>query len=56
MADEKLARRYLELGAVFVAVGVDTSVLVAATGDLAARFARPVRPVPSGGVPPPSAY
>jgi 4-hydroxy-2-oxoheptanedioate aldolase len=40
MADEKLARRYLELGAVFVAVGVDTSVLVAATRDLAARYGR----------------
>lgn len=48
MADETLARRYLELGAVFVAVGVDTSVLVAATRDLAARYGRPVSLAPSG--------
>jgi 4-hydroxy-2-oxoheptanedioate aldolase len=47
MADETLARRYLELGAVFVAVGVDTSVLVAATRDLAARYGRPVSLAPS---------
>ena len=38
MADEKLARRYIELGAVFVAVGVDTSLLVKASTDLAARY------------------
>ncbi len=47
MADETLARRCLELGAVFVAVGVDTSVLVAATRDLAARYGRPVSLAPS---------
>ncbi|RYF52726.1 MAG: 2-dehydro-3-deoxyglucarate aldolase, partial [Comamonadaceae bacterium] len=51
MADETLARRYLELGAVFVAVGVDTSVLVAATRDLAARYGRAVRSVPSATAP-----
>jgi len=38
MGDEKLARRYMELGAVFVAVGVDTAVLVKATSELAARY------------------
>ena len=36
--DEALARRYLELGATFVAVGVDTNLLVKATSALAARF------------------
>lgn len=38
MGDEKLARRYIELGAVFVAVGVDTSLLVKASTELAARY------------------
>jgi len=38
MGDEKLARRYIELGAVFVAVGVDTSVLFNATTELASRY------------------
>lgn len=37
-ADEKLARRYLELGAVFVAVGSDISLLTQATKVLADRF------------------
>lgn len=37
-ADEQLARRYLELGARFVAVGVDTSVLMRALQNLAAKF------------------
>lgn len=37
-ADEKLARRYLELGANFVAVGVDTSILTRALKSLAATF------------------
>ena len=36
--DEALARRYIELGARFVAVGVDTSLLVRAAAALAARF------------------
>lgn len=45
MSNEKLARRYIELGAVFVAVGVDTAVLVQATTELAARYkAAPHRP------------
>jgi 4-hydroxy-2-oxoheptanedioate aldolase len=37
-ADEALARHYLSLGTRFVAVGVDTSLLVQATTALAARF------------------
>lgn len=37
-ADEKLARRYLELGAKFVAVGVDTTLLMRSLQDLANRF------------------
>jgi len=36
--DEALARRYLELGATFVAVGLDTNLLVRATSALAAKF------------------
>lgn len=36
--DEAQARRYLELGALFVAVGLDTSLLARATSALAARF------------------
>lgn len=36
--DETQARRYLELGALFVAVGLDTSLLARATSALAARF------------------
>lgn len=37
-ADEKLARRYLELGATFVAVGVDTTVLMRGLQSLIGRF------------------
>ncbi|MEJ8816189.1 aldolase/citrate lyase family protein [Variovorax ureilyticus] len=36
--DEALAKRYLELGALFVAVGLDTNLLVRHTTALAARF------------------
>jgi 4-hydroxy-2-oxoheptanedioate aldolase len=36
--DEPLARRYLDLGATFVAVGLDTNLLARATSALAARF------------------
>jgi 4-hydroxy-2-oxoheptanedioate aldolase len=39
-SDRNLARRYLELGALFVAVGVDTSILVKAAKELAAEFTR----------------
>jgi 4-hydroxy-2-oxoheptanedioate aldolase len=37
-SDEAQARHYLALGAVFVAVGLDTQILVRQTTDLAARF------------------
>ena len=36
--DEALARHYLALGATFVAVGLDTQLLMRATSQLAARF------------------
>ncbi|MES2511621.1 MAG: aldolase/citrate lyase family protein [Pseudomonadota bacterium] len=36
--DEKLARRYLALGATFVAVGLDTQLLMRGTSQLAASF------------------
>ncbi len=36
--DEKLAQHYLSLGAVFVAVGLDTQILMRQTSTLAARF------------------
>ena len=38
--DENQARRYLELGATFVAVGLDTQLLASASSALAARFKR----------------
>ncbi|PXX49194.1 4-hydroxy-2-oxoheptanedioate aldolase [Aquitalea magnusonii] len=38
MADEKLARHYIELGAQFVAVGVDSTVLARSAEALAGRF------------------
>jgi 4-hydroxy-2-oxoheptanedioate aldolase len=41
-SDEAQARHYLELGATFVAVGLDTTLLVQATSALAARFKRSV--------------
>jgi len=37
-ADQTLARRYLEHGASFVAVGVDTTMLAQAARQLAAAF------------------
>jgi 4-hydroxy-2-oxoheptanedioate aldolase len=37
-ADEQLARRYIELGAAFVAVGVDTSVLMRGLQGLLGKF------------------
>ena len=36
--DEKLAQHYIDLGAVFVAVGLDTQILMRHTTALAARF------------------
>ena len=38
MADEILARRYMALGALFVAVGVDTTLLTKALGATASKF------------------
>lgn len=44
IADEALARRYLELGATFVAVGTDVTILARGAEALAQRFDR--RPAP----------
>lgn len=50
-ADQKLARRYIELGAKFVAVGVDTTVLMRGLQTLASTFKdAPAPSVSSGGV------
>ncbi len=45
-ADEALARRYMEVGAQFVAIGVDTSLLVKTAGALLARFKTAASPPP----------
>jgi 4-hydroxy-2-oxoheptanedioate aldolase len=37
-SDPKIARKYLDQGALFVAVGVDTTLLVRAARELAAAF------------------
>lgn len=37
-ADEKLARRYMELGTLFTAVGIDSAILARETEKLAGRF------------------
>ncbi|MNR58130.1 4-hydroxy-2-oxo-heptane-1,7-dioate aldolase [compost metagenome] len=50
-ADQALARRYIELGAAFVAVGVDTTVLMRGLQSLAGAFKGTQAPVGgSGGV------
>lgn len=50
-ADETLARRYIELGAAFVAVGVDTTVLMRGLQTLANKFKdTPVLNSTAGGV------
>jgi len=49
-ADEILARRYIELGAAFVAVGVDTTVLMRGLQTLAGKFKDAPVPTSSGGV------
>jgi 4-hydroxy-2-oxoheptanedioate aldolase len=51
-ADEALARRYLELGCAFVAVGNDVSLLAKGADALAARFglATPAAPAAGGSV------
>ncbi|MEJ8825414.1 HpcH/HpaI aldolase/citrate lyase family protein [Variovorax humicola] len=45
--DEALSKRYLELGATFVAVGLDTNLLVRHTTALAARFKAGVTSAPA---------
>ena len=40
MADQTLARRYLDAGALFVAIGVDTTLLVRAATGLLRDFKR----------------
>ena len=45
-ADEALAQQYLDLGALFVAVGLDTNLLVRHTSALATRFKANLRPAP----------
>lgn len=48
-ADQTLARRYIELGAAFVAVGVDTTILMRGLQSLAATFKDAPAPSTSGG-------
>lgn len=45
--DPALAQKYLDAGALFVAVGVDTTLLVKAAGELARRFTEAGLPGPS---------
>ncbi|MEP6720783.1 MAG: 4-hydroxy-2-oxoheptanedioate aldolase [Variovorax sp.] len=45
--DETLARKYLDLGATFVAVGLDTNLLIRHTTALAAHFKASVAPAPA---------
>jgi len=49
-ADQKLARRYIELGANFVAVGVDTTVLMKGLQGLAGQYKNTAAPTSEGGV------
>jgi 4-hydroxy-2-oxoheptanedioate aldolase len=51
-SDTTLAKRYLELGALFVAVGVDTSLLASASRSLAARFKVQAPPTASSSAAP----
>jgi len=50
-ADQSLARQYLEAGALFVAVGVDTSLLVRAACNLAQNFKNAADDLPSSPAP-----
>jgi 4-hydroxy-2-oxoheptanedioate aldolase len=52
MSDQKVARRYLELGATFVATGVDVLVFANAARKLAADFIGAAPGTPSSNVPP----
>ena len=49
-ADEVLAKQYLDLGALFVAVGLDASLLAKHTSALAARFKSTQITLPSGNL------
>ncbi|WP_339529967.1 4-hydroxy-2-oxoheptanedioate aldolase [Pseudomonas mucidolens] len=49
-ADQTLAKRYIELGAAFVAVGVDTTILMRGLQSLAATFKDSVVTTGGGGV------
>jgi 4-hydroxy-2-oxoheptanedioate aldolase len=49
-ADEALAKHYLELGALFVAVGLDANLLARHTSALAARFKALPKSLPAGSV------
>ncbi|WP_313651392.1 4-hydroxy-2-oxoheptanedioate aldolase [Pseudomonas soli] len=49
-ADATLARRYIELGAAFVAVGVDTTVLMRGLQVLAGTFKERIAAIAQGGV------
>lgn len=49
-ADEALVRRYIELGAAFVAVGVDTTVLMRGLQTLAGKFKEGAATSAQGGV------
>lgn len=46
--DDALARHYLELGATFVAVGLDNNLLARATSQLAAKFKTATAAAPAG--------
>jgi len=48
VSDESLARHYLALGATFVAVGLDTQILVRQTSALAALYKSGVQPLGAG--------
>lgn len=50
MANKALAQRYLEAGALFVAVGVDTTLLARAAEALADEFKQGGVQAPSSGV------
>ncbi|MDN5987027.1 MAG: 4-hydroxy-2-oxoheptanedioate aldolase [Hafniaceae bacterium] len=50
MASPEVAEHYLQLGALFVAVGVDTTLLARAAENLAARFGKGNEPPTTAGV------
>jgi 4-hydroxy-2-oxoheptanedioate aldolase len=52
MSDPKVARRYLALGATFVATGVDVLVYANAARQLAADFIGPTPGTPASNAPP----